>query len=127
MRDAMEDHYRFMHGLEPVRHEGPFKLFARDRFMGTVPGFPVESTSGIFDVRPTDFAMVERDGEKIVEVRGMLGPGDFACIKGFDPTPDLPGCYSERDEMATAHGASRLQAIETVISDALSNRKGKTA
>lgn len=126
------DHRRFMAGLPPISTPGPFKVYKRDRLMGTVPYFPVESTSGIFDVRPTDFVRERRDGETVLICKGMLGPGDWACIRGFIPADDLPESYSDTTaatafDAFTEHGANRAQAISAVIANSLRKMmKGRT-
>jgi hypothetical protein len=70
-------------GMRVAPIAGPLKIFQEDRFVGTVPGYPVVSTSFIFDVRPGDFKVEERDGEKVLVASPMIGPGDFECLAGF--------------------------------------------
>jgi hypothetical protein len=125
-----EHEYMRTFGLEPVVETGPFKLYQRDRLVGTVPQYPVESTSGIFDVRPGDFKFATRDGERVLEASGMVGPGDIACIKGFVPADGTGDAYTNRDfadqfDALTKFGASRAHAIGTMLEDALSNPKGR--
>lgn len=78
----MSDFLKAM-GFTPQPIAGPLKVFQRDQYVGTVPAFPVVSTSFIFDVRADDFKPEERDGETVLIASPMIGPGDFECIAGF--------------------------------------------
>lgn len=109
-------------GFEPQRKEGPFKLFQRDRLIGTVPSFPVRSTSGIFDVRPGDFKLVERGGEQILEATGMMGPGDFACLEGFKRAEGVAAAYDDRsvaDDFDRFAGDMRSAAFGKAVEEVL--------
>jgi len=62
----------------------PYKVYQDGQLMGTVPTLMPESRSFIFQVRPNDFKPERRDGETVLIADRMIGPGDFACIKGFE-------------------------------------------
>lgn len=89
-------------GFKPKPILGPLKVFQGERFVGTVPCFPVVSTSFIFDVRPGDFKPVERDGETVLEAAPMICPGDFECLAGFE---DAQGRKTEKGEAAAMFDA----------------------
>ncbi|HMO74534.1 MAG TPA: hypothetical protein PKD99_02470 [Sphingopyxis sp.] len=77
---------------------GPLKIYQGGRFVGTVPGFPVASTSLVFDVRPGDFTPAEHDGETVLIAHGSIAPGDFRCLAGFrepDGSARGPGPVAE--------------------------------
>src|SRR3990172_3444440 len=90
------DYYHAI-GLRPAPISGPLKIFQGGEFIGTVPGYPVVSTSFIFDVRPSDFKPVERGGETVLEAAWNIGPGDFRCLAGFRNKKNMP---EEKGEMA---------------------------
>jgi hypothetical protein len=77
-------------------------IFWRDKQVGTVavpdsfrpPMSSVElaafsavclrSRSWLFDIRPGDFTVEERDGSFVLLASSRLGPGDIGCLAGFE-------------------------------------------
>lgn len=72
-----------------IGQRGPVRVFQAGRLMGTVPGWPVRSSSLIYDVRPDDFIPRDDRGEGVLDAHRSLGPGDFAVIVGFEPADEM--------------------------------------
>lgn len=101
--------------------KGPFNVYQGERFMGTVPNYPPSSISGIFNVRPADFKLAERNGERILEAHPSICPGDWGCIEGFQPADGREIDRSFADEFGerVRRGLSAVSAMDELIKNAL--------
>jgi hypothetical protein len=90
------------HFMQQKPISGPLKVYQKDRLVGTVPAFPVVSTSFIFDVRPSDFTPEVRNGETVLIAAWNIAPGDFECIAGFKRAN---GSAAEKGEVAAMFDA----------------------
>lgn len=103
----------------------PLKIYQEGRLVGSIPRWPPESSSGIFDIRERDFRLANRDGEQVIVAAPMIGPGDLQLLTGFRspggerPQPDA---VAHEFDVHLAGGASRLEAMEATIGNLLSKR-----
>ncbi len=124
----MDRYYGLDGFMRPKPLAGPLKVYQRDRLVGTVPAFPVASTSGIFDVRPGDFTPTMRDGEMTLAAAWNIGPGDFDCIAGFRrPDGDArPKSDAAETFDALVGTVGRLAAMEEVLAQGMAARSDAT-
>lgn len=97
----------------------------REAFVGTVSRWPLKSRSGLFPVRPYDFWLEVRDGERVIMATWSIGPGDFDLLEtfvradGVVPEPDKAARIFDAYESA---GFSRTEAVGAVIEDLLDGK-----
>lgn len=99
-------------GYEVWQHLGQDRGY---RHVGFLPGLPVRSTSGIFQIRPTDFRMGEVDGKQVIIAAWNIGPGDFACVPGFIKADGSRPERSEAADLYDAIAGGQLEKIEGTI------------
>lgn len=60
-------------------------VYQGGRLVGTMPALPARSTNPLYDVRPQDFKVTQRDGVRVIDADPKLGGGDLESVAGFRP------------------------------------------
>ena len=97
--------------IQPANITGPINVYRGDQLVGTVPGYPVTSTSFIYDVRSYDFTPQDRDGETVLILHPSVSPGDLRCVAGFrEPNGHEPGKGEVAEMFDTLVAAANARA-----------------